>query len=140
MSADGEKEKEILFRLGAHLVSMPQDAPNTFGRFGYEKRFIERILNHENLSFEHKKEIIEKLALLAMFVNSGLIHVGSNVAEFDMIGDALLVFKVKDDTDFQEKIGHLDKVLQIFEDSAMHPFATMEKTVQYEEQLGGAYV
>ena len=55
-----------------------------------------------------------------MFMNSGLIHVGSNVAEFDMIGDALLVFKVKDDTDFQEKIGHLDKVLQAFEDSAMH--------------------
>lgn len=139
MSADKEKEKEILFRLGAHLVSMPQDAPNTFGRFGYEKRFIERILNHENLSFEHKKEIIEKLALLAMFVNSGLIHVGSSVVEYNMIGDALLVFKVKDDIDFQEKIGHLDKVLQTFEDCAMHPFATMEKIVQYEERLGGAY-
>lgn len=138
MSTD--REKEVLFRLGAHLVSMPQGAPKTFGRFGYEKRFIERILNHENLSFEHKKEIIEKLALLAMFVNSGLIHVGSSVAEFDMIGDALLVFKVEDDIDFQEKIGHLDKVLQAFEDCAMHPFATMEKIVQYEEQLGGAYV
>ena len=130
-------EKETLIRLGMSLIAIPQGDSRTFSGFYYERRFIERILNHDDLSFGCKKEIIEKLALLETFVNARYAHIGSNIAENQMIGDALQIFKVKNDEDFKQRIQSVDKALQAFEDSAMHPFASMERSIQYEMQRAG---
>lgn len=117
-------DNEVLKRLGKSLVT--KEGERVIVRVYQEE--VNNVLENENISFEHKKEIFEKIKLLQLFSNTYLGPDRRGI--MNSISYAKMIFEVKDETEFEEKMKVLESTLKVFENSAMRPFDTIKKQME----------
>ncbi len=99
-----------------------------------EKEEIDNILKLETISIEQKREIIEKVKLLQLFSNEYISYFTAptrNVAQRLLIS-AHMIFKIKNQSEFEKGIKELDTALEICKEVVLHPYESTEKKIQQE--------
>lgn len=126
-------DTDVLKRLGTSLVT----ENGNYDKVKVDEEQVKYILENKNISFEHKKEIFEKIKLLKLFSYAyiGPDQRGNN----HLIFQAKRIFEVKDENDFEEKIKVVNKVLQFLQKAAMNPYEMtkrqMEDEIKYKDVI-----
>lgn len=99
-----------------------------------EKNNVDKILNSEIISFEQKKEILEKIKLLQIFSGEYISYSTSPTRAMRerILLDSKNIFDFDDQSDLEEKMKKLDTILCICREEVLHPFDSMEKKIQQE--------
>lgn len=99
-----------------------------------KKEEIDNILELETISFEQKREIIEKVRLLQLFSNEYISYTTAptrNVAK-RLLLSAHMLLEIKNQTEFEKGIKELDTALEICKEVVLHPYESTEKKMQKE--------
>lgn len=99
-----------------------------------KKEEIDNILELETISFEQKREIIEKVRLLQLFSNEYISYTTAptrNVAK-RLLLSAHMILEIKNQSEFEKGIKELDTALEICKEVVLHPYESTEKKMQKE--------
>ena len=114
-------DNDVLKTLAEGLVD---NSPVEYGADIKEEN-VKSILDNQNISFEQKKEIFEKVYILKLYYNA---YIGADPrGKMRVLYDAKKVFDIKDSNDFNEKIVLLDMAIDRFKQASLKPFETTKK-------------
>ena len=122
-------DNDVLKKLGESLISKTSE----YDIMRIEEEQINNILDCDAISFEHKKEIFEKIALIKCFSTA---YIGPDPrGKEHYLYNASKIFNIKNDSEYEDKIKNVDMVLKLFKEAVMNPFNTtrkmMEDKIQY---------
>lgn len=132
---DEINQEIVLKRLGDSIIL------NSNSVLKIEQNNVDKILKSETISFEQKKEILEKIKLLQIFSGEYISYSTSPTRAMRerILLDSKNIFDFDDQSDLEEKMKKLDTIMCICRDEVLHPFDSMEKKIQQERHEREVY-